>query len=66
MNKQVIKVNGQYAARYKKWYHTKWRYIVMAHSHPEKNAGKPYCLLPTEQEAKDRLSEWFPQIVELA
>ncbi len=27
MKKQIIKINGRYYPRYKKWYHLRWRYV---------------------------------------
>ena len=56
MKKQVVLINGNYYARYKKWYNLRWRYIGNIHSWYFINE---YCRCESIDEAKDKLYKYF-------
>ena len=60
MKTEIIKYENQYAARYKKWYHLRWRYIGLRytwlHAHD-------FCLTQTYEQALEKINNWFTEIV---
>jgi len=61
--KQVVKINNKYAARYKKWYHFHWKYIGIEESWLKFNYN--FILVDTKEEACEKLRKWFaePEVI---
>lgn len=63
MKKEVVNVNGKYAARFKRWYHIRWRYIGNAHTWNESEIkGSSLILTNDYYKAEKKLNDWFPKI----
>ena len=59
MNIQIVKHNDIYLARFKKWYHLKWRYIGTMTAWTEVNEGTTCLFCRNEKDAFDRLKLYF-------
>lgn len=59
MKKEIVQSRIGYYARYKKWYHIRWRYIGINHTwiHPY-----GFCASSTYQEAQEKLDYFFPDL----
>lgn len=60
MEKQIIKHGDKFAARYKKWYHLRWRYIGLSYTW---NSINEYVLTNTYDKALDKIINWFPETI---
>jgi len=66
MKKQVVKIEGKYAARFKKWYHLQWRYIGVRKAWREDMLSfntERYTMHDTKELADQRLIDFFPKEV---
>ena len=66
MKKQVVKIEGRYAARFKKWYHIQWRYIGIRKTWKESMLcfeAEEYILHDSKELADQRLIDFFPKEV---
>ena len=62
MKGEVVEVNNKYAARVKKWYSLRWKYIGITYLHSEDNVGNCYILCDTYDDALERLRRVLPII----
>ncbi len=58
MKKQVVEINGKYAARVKRYKWTRWRYLGLNYKHSDLYNIEKFCLTNTVEEANKRF-EWF-------
>lgn len=66
MKTEIIKVGDMYAARYKKWYHLRWRYIGRIHSWTGKSILRnSYMLESSVEKAQKRIDDFFIKIEKL-
>ena len=65
MKAQIIKMNGKYAARYKRWYQFQWHYLSLNYTWTAREPVMRYCLMDTELEAEYRLTTVLPEIVQV-
>ena len=56
MKTEVIEVNGMYLARFKRWYHKKWRYIGNLYNWTDMGNINQYCMLGKKEYAEERLN----------
>ena len=64
MKAQIIKMNGKYAARYKRWYQFQWSYLSLTYIWTDREDIVRYCLMDTELEAEYLLTTVLPEIVQ--
>lgn len=64
MKQQVVKIKGKYAARVKKWYWKKWRYLGYNCTHTELRDIETYCLFEKVEESTERFN-WFGRKFEI-
>jgi len=65
MKGEIVKVNGKYVARIKRWYNIRWRYIGINYTHSCKYAGMFFVTCDTYNEAQSKLKRYIPYIVKL-
>ena len=58
MKKQVVSINGKYAARVKRWYFFEWKYLSSNYTFTRPDYVQEHCLLNTLDEAKERLKRF--------
>lgn len=62
MKKQIVKINDKYAARIKKWYHIRWRYLGIITFWIEIPDDASAILVDTIKEAESKYYTFFPKI----
>lgn len=63
MKKEIVKIRGKFAARYKRWYYFNWVYISIAgNTYYERTFVKDFCLVETQEEAEIRISSYFGKV----
>lgn len=60
--KEVVRINGKYAARFKKWWQLDWRYIGQSYTHLNLSRNSDYILEENIEDANAKLKIWFPNI----
>jgi hypothetical protein len=64
MKKEIVRLRKGYVARVKKWYQLEWRYIGIYKLWPFSyldHESFPLCYLKTEDQARQRLHDFFPK-----
>ena len=64
MKAEVVKIDEMFTARIKKWYHWDWWYIGSVSLWKNGKSIRNYCLLHSEDNARDRL-KWYTKTFEV-
>ena len=65
MRGEIVKVNDKFAARFKRWYHLRWRYIGINYTHSFRYAGMSFIECDTYKEAESKLKRYMPVITKI-